>query len=278
MDLDDLLEDLWEDVFDDARRRASTAGEQLRRRARLPAFRRRMREAALWGSGAWFTMFGGMGVASELAIDGGWGTALAILLGGLALPAVPTGVWAFRTRSRDRAAARDAAARRRAKQERDELPADVVGDWKRLRRAQVLVEDLAEQGFVDVTALGEQMAVVDELRELLVADRRATDLGAPPSAELRRQVADVADLLVALAVEAVEHRTSQVGSSTAPATLRDARERLVSLRMARAEVDAMDRDAAHATELVERARETRRAAAPERRDEDDDGTPMATPG
>lgn len=282
MDLDDLLEDLWEDVFDDARRRAGTATEQLRRRARVPAFRRRMREAAMWGSGAWFTMFAGMGVASEVAIDGGWGTALAIVLGGLALPAVPTGVWAWRTRSRDEAAAREADARRRVRQERDELPADVVADWKRLRRAQVLVEDLARQGYVDVQSLGEQMALVGELRTLLVADRRASELGAAPSTQLRRQVADVADLLVALAAEAVEHRTVQVGASSTPATLRDARERLASLRLARAEVDAVDRDVQHATELVERTRNERPRNEPIRHErtthDDDGGTPMATPG
>ncbi len=257
MDLDDLLEDLWEDVMGDARKRVSQAGEQLRRKARVPAFRRRLREAALWGSGAWFATFGGMGVVSELAIDGGWGTLLAVVFGGVALPAVPTGVWAWRTRSRDRAAAREAEATRRAKRERDELPVDVVADWKRLRRAQVLVEDLTEQGYVDVDALGEQMAIVGDLRELLVADKRASDLGAEPSTALRRQVADVADLLVALAAEAVDHRTEQVGRSGAPATLRDARDRLTTLRVARREVDALDEDAARATELVERARAER---------------------
>lgn len=257
MDLDDLLEDLWEDVMGDARKRANEAGEQLRRTARVPAFRRRMREVALWGSGVWFATFGGMGVVSELAIDGGWGTLLAVLFGGIALPAVPSGVWAWRTRSRDRSVAREAEARRRAKRERDELPVDVVADWKRLRRAQVLVEDLAERGYVDIDALGEQTAMVEELRELLVADERASDLGAEPSVALRRQVADVADLLVALAAEAVDHRTDQVGRSGAPATLRDARDRLATLRVARAEVDALDEDAVRATELVERARAER---------------------
>lgn len=280
----------------DARKRVNQAGEQLRRKARIPAFRRRMREVALWGSGAWFATFGGMGVVSELAIDGGWGTLLAVLFGGIALPAVPTGVWAWRTRSRDRAAAREAAATRRAKRERDELPVDVVADWKRLRRAQVLVEDLAEQGYVDVEALGEQMAMVGELRDLLVADKRASDLGAEPSVALRRQVADVADLLVALAAEAVDHRTDQVGRSGAPATLRDARDRLTTLRVARAEVDALDEDAVRATELVERARAERAGrltdvprqqdhgapqqgrGAPQRDRDDEGGTPRATPG
>lgn len=280
----------------DARKRVNKAGEQLRRKARIPAFRRRVREVALWGSGAWFAMFGGMGVASELAIDGGWGTLLAVVFGGLALPAVPTGVWAWRTRSNDRAGAREAEARRRAKRERDELPVDVVADWKRLRRAQVLVEDLAQQGYVDVDALGQQMAMVGELRELLVADKRATDLGAEPSGALRQQVADVADLLVALAAEAVDHRTDQVGRSGAPATIRDARDRLTTLRVARAEVDELDEDAARATELVERARAERAgrltdvarphghaASQPDRgvsqQDRGDEGgTPRATPG
>lgn len=295
MDLDDLLEDLWDDVVGDAREKAGRAGQQLRRRARMPAFRRRMREAALWGSAGWFTTFGGMGVATELAVDGGIGTAIAIVLYGIALPALPAGVWAWRSRQRDRPARREAEATRRAKQERDDLPVDVVADWKRLRRAQVLVEDLAEQGYVDAHALGEQTAMVGELRELLIADRRATELGAEPSRALRRQVGDLADLLVALAAEAVDHRSEEVERSDAPATLRDARDRLTSLRAARAEVNAVDEDAARANELVERARRARAEQAPtasaappgrpssrrpQGRDDEDDtrGTPRATPG
>jgi hypothetical protein len=148
-------------------------------------------------------------------------------------------------------------AKRRAKRERDEVPVDVIADWTRLRRAQVLVEDLARQGLVDVDALGEQMAMVGDLRTLLVADKRATDLGAEPSAPARQQVHEVADLLVALAAEAVEHQAEQVGRSGAPATLRDARERLATLRQARNEVDAMDDRAGQANDLIERARADR---------------------
>ena len=284
MDLDDLLEDLWEDVLGDARKKASRANAELRRKARLPAFRRRVREFALWGSGAWVAVFGGGAVATELAIDGGLGTALAIVLGGLALPGVGTGTWAWRTRTRDRAVKREAEATRRARQEQDDIPADLVGEWKRLRRAQVLVEDLAEQGLVDATAIGEQTAMVSELQQLLVADKRASDLGAEPSVRLRAQVADLADLLVALAAEAVDSRTAEVEAGGAPATLRDARDRLVSLRAARAELDAVDDDARAATRLVEEARRERsggrqpRARRPERRRDDEDGTPRATPG
>ena len=277
MDLDDLLEDLWEDVIGDARRRASRANAELRRKARLPAFRRRLREFALWGSAAWVTVFGGGAVATELAIDGGVGTALAVVLGGIALPAVGTGVWAWRTRDRDRAVRREAEASRRSRQEQDDLPADVVADWRRLRRAQVLVEDLAEQGLVDGAAIGEQTRMVAELQQLLVADRRASDLGAEPSSRLRQQVADVADLLVALAAEAVDNRTEEVGAGAAPATLRDARDRLVSLRAARAELNAIDDDARRATRFVEDARRERSARPEERRD-DDGGTPRPMPG
>lgn len=282
MDLDDLLEDLWEDAMGDARRSVSRATEQARRKARIPAVRRRLREAALWGSGAWVAAFGGGAIATEVAIDGGFGTLGAVLLGLVALPGIPTGVWAWRTRSRDRSAAREAEAKRRAKRERDELPIDVVDDWRRLRRAQVLVEDLAQQGYVHVDALGEQMAMVGQLRELLVADKRASDLGAEPSRQLRRQVADVADLLVALAAEAVEHRTAEVGQSGAPATLQEGRDRLATLRQARAEVDAVDRDAAVAQDMVEQGRRAARREPvqrpPRRRDDDEGGTPMATPG
>ena len=71
---------------------------------------------------------------------------------------------------------------------------------------------------------------------LLAADRRAVELGGTPSAALRTQVGELADLLVALAVEAVEHRTEEVGQASAPATLRDATDRLSSLRAARREV------------------------------------------
>ena len=280
MDLDDLLEDLWEDVVGDARKQASRANAELRRRAGLPGFRRRLREFALWGSAAWVTVFGGGAVATELAIDGGLGTAFAVVLGGIALPAVGTGVWAWRTRDRDRAVKREAEAARRARQEQDDLPADVVADWKRLRRAQVLVEDLAEQGLVDGAAIGEQTRMVAELRQLLVADKRASDLGAEPSARLREQVADLADLLVALAAEAVDNRTEEVGAGAAPATLRDARDRMVSLRAARAELDAIDHDARRANRLVEDARGDRTSRRPGRPDgrEDEDGTPRPMPG
>lgn len=257
VDLDDLLEDLWEDAISDARRKASKANAELRRKAKLPAFRRRMREFALWGSGAWVTVFGGGAVATEIAIDGGVGTALAVVLGGIALPAVGTGVWAWRTRGRDREVKREAEAARRARQEQDDIPADLVADWKRLRRAQVLVEDLAEQGLVDGSAIGEQSAMVADLRQLLIADKRASDLGAEPSARLRKQVGDLADLLVALAAEAVDNRTEEVGAGSAPATIRDARDRLRSLRAARAELNAIDDGARAANKLVEDARRER---------------------
>jgi hypothetical protein len=289
LDLDDLLEDLWEDVLGDAKKRAGRARHTLARQAKIPEARRRMRSFALWASGVWVTTFGGLGLASELAIDGGAGTAIAIVLGGIAIPAIPTGVWAWRTRERDRSAIHEVQAKRRAKRERDEIPVDVIADWTRLRRAQVLVEDLARQGLVDVDALGEQMAMVGDLRTLLVADNRATDLGAEPSAPARQQVHEVADLLVALAAEAVEHQAEQVGRSGAPATLRDARERLATLRQARNEVDAMDDRAGQANDLIERARADRaqraaeadstRATGPAQRPDDDDrGTPLATPG
>jgi hypothetical protein len=284
VDLDDLLEDLWEDVVGDARKKASRANAELRRKARLPSLRRRLRGVALWGSTAWVTIFGAGAVATELAIDGGVGTALAVVLGGIALPAVGTGVWAWRTRDRDLAVRREAEAARRARQEQDDLPADVVGEWKRLRRAQVLVEDLAEQGLVDIGAIDEQTAMVDQLRQLLVADKRAAELGAEPSARLRRQVGDLADLLVALAQEAVDSRSEEVGRSSTPATIRDARDRLTSLRAARAEVDRVDDDAARASEFIEQARRDRSANPPvqqqrrPRRDDDQGGTRRATPG
>ncbi len=281
MDLDDLLEDLWEDAVGDARRKASRANAELRRRARLPAFRRRMRDVALWGSATWVTVFGGGAVATELAIDGGVGTALAVLLGGIALPAVGTGIWAWRTRDRDREVRREAEAARRARQEQDDIPADLVADWKRLRRAQVLVEDLAQQGLVDSSAIGEQSAMVDDLRQLLVADKRASDLGAQPSARLRRQVGDLADLLVALAAEAVDNRTEEVGASAAPATIRDARDRLRSLRAARAELNAIDDDARAANRLVEEARRGRATGQQpprQRATGDDDDRPQPMPG
>lgn len=279
MDLDDLLEDLWEDVVVDAKQSASRANAELRRRTRLPGLRRRLREFTLWGSAAWVAVFGGGAVATELAIDGGVGTALAIVLGGIALPAVGTGVWAWRTRSRDRAVRREAEASRRARQEQDDLPTDVVADWKRLRRAQVLVEDLAEQGLVDGAAIAEQTRMVEELQQLLMADKRASDLGAQPSARLREQVSDLADLLVALAAEAVDNRTEEVGAGGAPATLRDARDRMVSLRAARAELNAIDDDARRATQFVEDARRERAQRQPsDRTERDDDGTPRPMPG
>lgn len=265
MDLEDLLEDLVEDSYAQARRSVERSVAAARRRSRMPGARARLRTAALWSSVAWG---GGLGaVAVGLSTIGagfnGWDVA-AIATGLAALPAVPAGVWAVRTRTRDRAQRIHAAASRTAREELAQMPPDVAGDWKRLRRAQALVDDLAGEGLVDAAAVAELSSTAQQLHVLLVADERAAQLGGSPSAALRTRVADLADLLVALAVEAVEHRTAEVGAATAPATLREATDRLRSLRMAREEVEGVD---ARAAGTVDPADLRRGGAAP--RDERD---------
>lgn len=240
VDLDDVLEDLVEDLGRRTRSQVAQAGERLRRATRVPGARARLRRFAWWGSLSWASVFGGTALATELAVDGGAGTAAAVFLGMVALPAVPIAAWARRTRRRDEIQRHQGQATRTAREELAALPVDVAGDWKRLRRAQALVGDLATDGLVDPAALQELAATADQLQVLLAADRRATELGGTPSAALREQVGELADLLVALAVEAVEHRTEEVGEATAPATLRDATDRLSSLRAARREVEQSD--------------------------------------
>jgi hypothetical protein len=261
MDLDDLLEDLLDDLgLDDlgedlraglrgrrrdVRRRVDERATQARRAVRegrrLPGLRARLRTAALYGSIAWGTVVTGGAVALSTVGVGfnGWDVA-AIGLGTTVLPAVGVGTWAWRTRARDTAQRHQGQARRAAREERTVLPADVAGDWNRLRQAQALVEDLAGDGLVDPAAVAELGSTAEQLRVLLVADRRASQLGGSPSAPLRTQVADLADLLVALAVEAVDSRTEEVGPAATPVTLREATDRLASLRAARAEVEATD--------------------------------------
>ena len=236
MDLDDLLEDLVEDAAEGARRRAREARNAFERRRRLPGVRRRMRQLVLYGSAGWVATFGGLGIAAELATTEPIGTVFALLFGGIALPAVGSGIWAWRSERTAGAEERTAAARRAAKQERADMPADVAEEWVRLRKAQALVADLATEGLVDEAAVTETDQMVEQLRVLLVADRRASELGATPSAGLRDQLGEVADLLVALAVEAVEHRSTEVGAAGGAATLVDGIDRLASLRAARAEV------------------------------------------
>lgn len=277
MDLDDLLEDLWGDATRGARDRAGDHGRDVRRRVedarRMPGVRRRVRSAVLYASSAWVALFGGLGIAAEVAIDGGGGTALALLLGGIALPGLGSGLWAWRAQRAAAARERELEAAARAKRERTELPADVRDEWVRLRKAQALVEDLAEEGLVAGEAVAEVGQTVEELRVLLVADRRAAELGAAPSGALRRHLGEVADLLVALSVEAVEHRAGEVGGTGRQATLVEARDRLESLRRAREEVARAERggDAAAAAEWIEREAAAHRADEAARR-QPPDGT------
>lgn len=285
MDLDDLLEDLWEDAARDVRARAEQARGELARRRRMPGLRRRLRTATLYGSAGWFATFGGLGIATQ-ALAGSapgmdLGTFFALLFGGLALPAVGSGLWAWRSDRRETALERERAAAAAARRERAELPADVMGDWVRLRKAQALVTDLAGQGLVAPEAAAEAEAILEDLRPLLVADRRAAEIGAEPSRQLRAQLSEVADLLVALAVEGIEHRSTEVTGGGAPATLLDGHDRLRSLRDARSEIAVAERggDAVAAAAWIEQEVARRGGHAPDdvpppparRRGPDDEG-------
>jgi hypothetical protein len=253
VELEQMLEELAGKARAGADKARDKARDEARQRSRLPGLRRRMRTATLWVSTGWVSLFAGLGIASEVAIDGGVGTVLAVAAAGIALPGIPTGIWAWRARARGAPAEAEALAARGARKERAALPRAVASDWVRLRRAQQLVEDLASRGLVDVGSISEQGVLVEELRALLVADRRSSELGGAPSAALRQQVADLGDLLVALAVEAVEAGSEAVDASSGPATLRDARERLATLRDARVEVAGVEvgADADAAQQLIE---------------------------
>lgn len=243
MDLEDLLEDLLDDAAHVARRqvrRVSDSTRGARRRARRTV-------RAVGGVSATVLLL----LAVALATLGSPGLLQLLLAALVAVPGLVAGGAAVAAHVADRRDPQVQAEQRRRKGLPDplpdleadlDLPKAIRRDWTRLLQARRLVQDLAHDGWVAGASLLEIDGEVTRLHRLLVADRRTTALGGEPSAALHRQVADLADLLVALADEAVHLQVESQGErSPAAATVADAREHLMALRQARQEVAQLER-------------------------------------
>jgi hypothetical protein len=215
-----------------ARRRPPRGGAGLARRwAPLAAI-----VVGVW----WASLLALMAVGTLVVVDGAAGVAAAAVLGVMGLFGVPLATWGVVTHRRrrrmeqevrrERNLARDARSRARA------MPVEVRDDWRRLERARALVGQLADDGWITSGAVVELDGHVVHLQKVAWADHRARELGGRESDRLAHQVADLADLLVALADEAVDHQADVAAGARAPVTLAQARDRLVALREARVEV------------------------------------------
>ncbi|WP_370327054.1 hypothetical protein [Euzebya sp.] len=240
MDLDDLLEDLLEDAGKAARRGAR------RVQAGAAGARRTVRRGV--------RAVGGVSAAALLAIAialfATGNAVLQVIAAVVLVPAVVAGGAALTAHVLDRRDPRTVADRALRRGEAlpattqadlTQVPVDVADDWRRLLQARALVADLGRDGWIAGPSQLEIDGEVARLHRLLVAERRTTALGGRASPELRGQVGELADLLVALADDAVQLQV-QAGAerSTAPATLTDARDHLRSLRAARREVADID--------------------------------------
>ncbi|MGI9018636.1 MAG: hypothetical protein ACR2HR_16285 [Euzebya sp.] len=246
MDLEDLLEDLLDNAAQAARRgvrRVATGTAGARR-----GVRRVVRATSIITA---ITMLSMGLLLLVLGDPGAIRTILGVMLLGGGTMAAGTGAI---TQVLDR---RDPVVQQRRAERRGELPApifdedlselprDVRHDFSRLLQARRLNQDLAHDGWVSSAAVMQADSQIARLHGLLVTDRRAVKLGGEPSGALRQQVSELADLLVALADEALHHQIEVVTTADAVAvTLDDARENLIALRQARREVrDAENRGA-----------------------------------
>lgn len=242
MDLEERLEDLLDDATGAARRQARRVNDSTR------VVRRRARRTVRAVGGVSAAVLLLLAIAMANIGDPG-GVQLFLALMAL-VPALVAGGAATAAHLADR---RDPQVQRQralaqglpdptpVEEELHDLPRDVRRDWDRLLQARRLVQDLAHEAFVEARTVMEVDGMVARLHRLLVADRRATRLGGRASTGLRTQVAELADLLVALADEAVQLQVeTTAGGSALAATLADAHENLVLLREARQEVRRLD--------------------------------------
>lgn len=241
MDLDDVLEDLLKGARRALRDRSRAA---VRHGIDAPVVRRWAPTAALVAGTWWVLALALAAVAVLVVVEGGAGVAAAIALGVLASFGVPVAGWGAverRRRTRTREEERRERARALAADARlDGLPREVRDDWRRMEQAHALVADLAEDGWISADAVAELDGHLTHLEKVLHADHRTRELGGRSSPRLAGQVADLADLLVALADEAVEHQAEVTAGARVPVTLAQARDRMAALRAARREVDDLD--------------------------------------
>ena len=229
MDLDDVLEDLLKGARRAWRDRTGRG---------LEARTRRWAPTLALVAGAWWTVAFGLGALTSILVAES--AAVPILLGVVASAGIPVAGWGVVERRRRHRRRVEERARARAARP-DDLPREVRADWRRMGQARELVAELAAEGWVAPAAVAELDGHVDHLEKVLLADHRTRELGGRSSSRLAGQVADLADLLVALADEAVEHQAEVTAGARAPATLAQARDRMATLRAARREVADAER-------------------------------------
>jgi hypothetical protein len=106
------------------------------------------------------------------------------------------------------------------------MPLAVRNEWERLERSRLLVQEFADDGWIEQRAVSEVDGHIARLRKLLEADERTARLGGAPSATLHTQVVDLTALLVALVDAAVDHQAALITGDPVPVTLAEARDRL----------------------------------------------------
>lgn len=172
---------------------------------------------------------------------GGILTAVITLLVVIVVLGIAGLAWTWRdVRRRRDAQVRAPATGAVAARELGRLPADVRDDWRRLQRARELLAGLVADGWVDPAAIAEVDELTVRLHGILVAERDSEALGGRGAPDVERQVEDLADLLVALADEALAHQADETRGHAAAATLEEARTRMTALRSARREVEQLD--------------------------------------
>lgn len=183
----------------------------------------------LWAA---FWVIGGIGTGLDASSGTSLGAGLAVA-GGLGVAPMLPVWWTLGRRGwLRRGSRRRRRLEREARARIERLPERMRDDWARLEAARVLVDGFAEQGWVEPASLLEVEDQLARLERLLAADRQTDALGGAPSDHLDDRVRELADLLVALADEAVEHQAALVSDIPVPATLAEARERLLHAREA----------------------------------------------
>ncbi len=109
-----------------------------------------------------------------------------------------------------------------------QLPPRLQPAWNRLSQAWNVVTELQRQGWVDADSTRGLPQSMARLHQLGVADGMTDHLGGRRSSSVEQQIGRLADLLVALADEAVEHQATIGAGDFTPATLAAAAQRLAA--------------------------------------------------
>ncbi|MFC4125366.1 hypothetical protein [Nocardia rhizosphaerae] len=113
-----------------------------------------------------------------------------------------------------------------------QLPPRLQGQWNRLTQAWNVVTELQHKGWVDADSTRGLPDSMNRLYQLGVADGMTDQLGGRRSGSVEQQIGRLADLLVALADEAVEHQATLGAGDFTPATIAAAAQRLSADRAA----------------------------------------------